>query len=203
MQTTLWLSLGLVLGCLTARADMANPLMRYIHPQVAFLGGQDHPDHVFLVYVRDVGHWKTQQFESCVTPILGPEPLWLDFGRTDDKFSVIAVPKAAYEKLSEEQRKAPPPRITRRALVQRRRASLSPPCAPAGSRPGFLPGGDRQWQAPCRAGEYRRPRPIRGAALRVPAGLVVASGGGLSRLARLRGQPQACPRQILTPPDEL
>ena len=106
MQTTLWLSLGLVLGCLTARADIANPLMRYIHPQVAFLGGQDHPDHLFLVYVRDVGHWKIQQFESCVTPILGPEPLWLDFGRTDDKFSVIAVPKAAYEKLSEEQRKA-------------------------------------------------------------------------------------------------
>jgi hypothetical protein len=103
MHTSRWLSLALVLGCLTARADMANPWTRYVSPRLAFAGVQNHPDHVFLIHVRDQVHW-ANPFESRVIPILGPEPFWPDFDDTVDKVAVIAVPKAAYERLSEEER---------------------------------------------------------------------------------------------------
>lgn len=106
MHSARWLSLalGLVLGCLTARGDMANPLTHHVYPDLAFAGVQDHPDHVFLIHVRDRGYW-ANPFESRVIPIPGPESFAPGFG-TIDKAAVIAVPKAAYERLSEEERQA-------------------------------------------------------------------------------------------------
>lgn len=105
MYTARWLSLALVLGCLTARADMANPWTRHVSPRLAFVGVQDHPDHVFLIHVRDQVHWANPS-ESRVIPVLGPEPFWPDFDDTSDKVAVIAVPKAAFEQLSKEERQA-------------------------------------------------------------------------------------------------
>lgn len=96
------LALGLVLGCLTARGDVINPLTYKVYPQFAFAGVQDHPDHVFLIHVRDGRYW-ANPFESRVIPIPGPESFAPGFG-TIDKVAVIAVPTAVYEGLSEEER---------------------------------------------------------------------------------------------------
>lgn len=105
MHTARWLPLGLLLGCLTARADIVDPSIRGVDPQFAFAGVQDHPDHVFLVHVQDKGYrGPNVPFESRVIPIPGPEPFAPGFNRTVGKVAVLAVPKAAYDKLSEEQR---------------------------------------------------------------------------------------------------
>lgn len=101
------LSFVLLCACATARADIPNPDIRDVDPEMAFSGVADHPDHVFLIHVMDKTYWGPNvPFESRVIPIPGPKPFTPGFRQTIGKVAILAVPKAAYEKLAEPERKA-------------------------------------------------------------------------------------------------
>lgn len=107
MPTFRWLAIGLLLGCATVRADLITPGIRDVAPRMSFAGVQDHADHVFLVHVRDKSYWGPNvPFESRVIPIPGPKAFTPGFRSTIEKVAVLAVPKAAYDKLSKEERQA-------------------------------------------------------------------------------------------------
>lgn len=107
MRAVRWMSIVALLVCATARADIRNPDIRDIQPEMAFAGVQNHPELVFLIHVRDKGYWGPNvEFESRVLPIPGPRPFAPGFRNTIERVTVLAVPKAAYDKLTEEDRQA-------------------------------------------------------------------------------------------------
>lgn len=94
MRTTILTALC-ILSWTPVRADIPNPNSRDIEPTMSFAGMDDHPDHVFLIHVEDgpsVIHKKR------VIPIPGPEPFVPGFQRRIKKVTILAVPKAEYEK---------------------------------------------------------------------------------------------------------
>lgn len=107
MLAVRWASIVALIACATARADIRNPDIRDIQPQMAFAGVRNHPDLVFLIHVRDKGYWGPNvEFESRVLPIPGPQPFAPGFRNTIDRVTILAVPKAAYDTLTEAGRQA-------------------------------------------------------------------------------------------------
>lgn len=106
MPTARLLAIAILVGSATARADIINPDFRDVVPRMSFDGVQDHPKHVFLIHVRDKVYWGPGEFDSRVIPIPGPEVFTPGFRKTIQKVTVLAVPKAAYDVLSKEERQA-------------------------------------------------------------------------------------------------
>lgn len=90
-----------------ARADLRRPDIADVTPRFAFTGVERHPQHVFLIHVRDKSYWGPNvPFEDRIVPIAGPDAFEPGFRNTIERVTILAVPKAAYEKLAEEDRRA-------------------------------------------------------------------------------------------------
>jgi hypothetical protein len=76
-------------------ADIPNPDFRGIEPTMSFAGVEDHPDHVFLIHVED---GPSVILTERIIPIPGPEPFMPGFERRIKRVTILAVPKAEYER---------------------------------------------------------------------------------------------------------
>jgi len=101
----------LVLGAgRTASADIANPSQRTVNPVFAFPGVEKHPDHVFLLHVRDKSYWGPNvPFEPRTIPVTGPTDFQPGFNKTIKSVALLAVPRGVYDGWSPAEREAVAP----------------------------------------------------------------------------------------------
>jgi hypothetical protein len=85
------------MSCTSVLADVRDPDYRNIRPLMSFAGVDDHPDHVFLILVEDSPSVPLEG-DKRVIPIPGPKPFAPGFQRRIRKVTILAVPKAEYEK---------------------------------------------------------------------------------------------------------
>jgi hypothetical protein len=95
-----------VAGTLESRADIPNPRIRDVTPEVAFPGVEQHADHVFLIHLEErSGPVHMRRSTQRVIPITGPDAFPLRASNVV-RMSILAIPRNQFDSLSNQERQA-------------------------------------------------------------------------------------------------